>query len=373
MVVVSTVVVRVLHLVVAGDIGGAERLLIDLVRHQRHSNAVHRVALLTPNPHLQTYFTDAGLDVLPHLLVRETPWAFLTHSAGPREVRWLEAEILAFRAQVLHTHTLGSHVLGIRAAKRAGIPTLRTEHHFAYYTDITAAPFSRWALRRTERVIAISQFVEQRVLAMFPWAAPRMRRIRNGVDIEHFAFHEATEHSGPARFLSACRLERWKGVHYIISALAQVPGARLTIAGEGSQRSSLQAQVRSLSLGDRVTFVGHDSDVRARFQEADFSINSSAEEPLGLSVLESLSVGRPVVAFRQGGLPEILEDGVTGFFATERTVLSLTGAMMRAVEARAHPTVAKQMAADARSFASQHCDVRTMCNAYGTVYAELAG
>lgn len=357
-------------MVVAGDIGGAERLLVDLATHGQATGAAHAVALFTPNPRLRAYFAERGLELLDRGPVRESPLAYLWRSLGPRDVAWLAEAMRRWGAQLAHMHTLGSHVLGVRAAQRAGVRTLRTEHHYVHYEDPSAAVFTRWALRRTESIVAISEFVRQKLAEVAPDAAPRVRVVRNGVDAKAFSFAPPTAPaSGPLRVAMACRLEAWKGVDLAITALAEVEGASLTVAGEGSQRAPLERLARARGVGDRVRFLGRSDDVRQVFAEAECSVNASEQEPLGLSVLESLAVGRPVVAFAEGGIPEIVDDGVTGFLASRRSPAALARALRRAVDARSRLGA---MGAAGRAFVDAGCTVERMCAGYAAAYAELA-
>ena len=134
--------VRVTHVVVAGDIGGAERLLVDLATRPRETGAEHTVALMTPNRKLADMFEGAGLKVRDRGRVRENPLAYLWRSLGPRDVAWLEDVLRKERTEIAHLHTFGSHVVGARAALRADIPFVRTEHHVSYFIDPSCSPFT---------------------------------------------------------------------------------------------------------------------------------------------------------------------------------------------------------------------------------------
>ncbi len=357
-------------MVVAGDIGGAERLLVDLATRGRETGAEHAVALFTPNPNLRAYFEGHGLELVDRGPVRENPLAYLWRSLGPRDVAWLAEAMRRRGTHIAHMHTLGSHVLGVRAARRAGARTLRTEHHYVHYEDPSAAAFTRWAVHRTESVVAISDFVRRKLAEEAPSATARVRVVRNGVDTGAFAFAPSgASPSGPLRVAMACRLEAWKGVHLAIGALAEVPDATLTVAGEGSQREALERLARERGVGDRVHFLGRSEDVRRVFADAECTVNASEQEPLGLSVLESLSVGRPVVAFAEGGIPEVVDDGVTGFLATPRSEGALARALRHAADARSRLPA---MGAAGRAFVDADCSVERMCAGYAAAYAELA-
>ena len=239
---------RVVHVVVAGDIGGAERLLVDLATRPDATRADHSVALMTPNRALARLFVDAGLRVHDRGAVRENPLAYLWRSLGPLDVAWLERILRQERATVAHLHTFASHVVGTRAARRAGVPIVRTEHHVAYFDDPSCSPFTRWSIGKVDAVVAISDYVRRFVEQTEPRVARKLHTVRNGVDTAYFAAQGAPpDASAPFTFVVACRLEAWKGVDLVVDAMAHVDGARLDVVGDGSQRERLEA--RALSLG----------------------------------------------------------------------------------------------------------------------------
>jgi glycosyltransferase involved in cell wall biosynthesis len=358
---------RVVHVVVAGDVGGAERLLVDLASRPALSSATHAVALMTPNPKLRELFVSAGLRVVDRGPVRENPVAYLWRSFGPSDVAWLAGVLEDERADVAHLHTFQSHVIGTRAAARAGVATLRTEHHIQYFVDASTSAFTRWSLRRTDAVVAISDYVRDFVAKTAPYAAPRMRVVRNGVDADYFAERPMpTGDRGRFRFIVVCRLEPWKDVGLVVDALASVPEACLDIVGDGSERASLEA--RAAALGDRVRFLGYLRDPRGAVANADVAVSSSRDEPLGLSVLEAQAIGRPVIAFAGGGIPEVVRDGETGWLVRERSVAALAARMR---EASADPARAHAMGHAARVWVDGHHRIEAMCRGYGEAYASL--
>ena len=101
-------------------------------------------------------------------------------------------------------------------------------------------------------------------------------------------------------------LEAWPGV------LRAVPDAYLLIVGEGSRRDALEAQARELRIAHRVVFTGRRDDVPAVTAALDVAVLPSYREAQGLTILEAMALSRPVVASNVGGIPEMIEDGVTG-------------------------------------------------------------
>lgn len=360
----------VVHLVVAGSIGGAEHLLVELATGPQTTGANHSVALISYDDALPKYFTEAGLRVHYGGCVSQTPITYLATTFGPGTLRWLEGVLRLEKADLVHVHTFGSHLLGVRAAARVRIPSLRTEHHLYHYEYPSMSPFTRWAARRTTRLVAVSDYIRDSVTRTAPYTAEKIRTIRNGVDTQHFAYVPIAPNARldrPLVFAAVCRLDRWKGVDLAIEGLAQVPGATLKIAGSGPDRPRLEATVKRLGVGSRVQFLGFVSDVRPVIADADVLVSGSDREPLGLSILESLSIGRPVIASADGGIPELVEHGKSGWLVTERTPKAYGAAMTEAAAAR---DGLPAMGEAGRRFVAENCTIDAMCAEYARAYRD---
>ncbi len=352
-----------LHVVVGGDIGGAERLLVDLAKRPVETDADHAIAVVTPNRALVRYFRDAGLVVHDRGAARESPFAYLYTSLGPADVAWLGELVTTERIEIVHTHTFASHVLGTRAALRTKKPQLRTEHGTVHYVDPSCALFTRWAAARTDRLVAVSEHVKRGIVKTAPKVAPRMTVVRNGVDTAYFSPQTST--SDDFSLAIVCRLTPWKRVDLAIAAAAQA-GVPLVVVGDGEDRARLEG-IATRTNG-KVRFVGHQADPRPFIADASAVMSTSKEEPLGLSVLEALAMERPVIAIAEGGVPEIVHDGETGLLVHEATAAAVAAAIARARDDRARFAA---MGPVARRFAVEHCSIEAMCAGYAREYRDL--
>jgi glycosyltransferase involved in cell wall biosynthesis len=356
---------RVMHVVVGGDIGGAERLLVELAGRPETTCADHEVAVITPNRALVDYLNGAGLVVHDRGRARETPLAYLYRSLGPMDVRWLTALLLKQEVDIVHTHVFGSHVLGTRAALRARKPQLRTEHGLVHYFDPTCSVFTRWAAARTDRFVAVSEHVRDGVAVTAPAIAPRMSTIRNGLDT---AYWSPRNGEGPAEAFSlaiVCRLTAWKRVDLAIRA-ASLAGAPLVVVGDGEERAKLEALARR--LGPSTRFVGYQRDPRPFVADASAILSTAKDEPLGLSALESLAMERPVIAIAGGGIGEIVEAERTGILVQVASAPALAEAITRARRDRDR---LRLMGRQGRRFAVEQCGIHAMCESYAAEYRAL--
>jgi len=365
---------RVVHVVVAGEIGGAERMLVDLAANDPN----HIIALMTPNPELRALFRNAGLDVEDRgASVREGPLPFLKSTFGSSDTKWLADVFRRRRASIVHLHTFASHVVGTRAAINVGsglLRIVRTEHSARVYDDPSCWPFSRWSLERVHAVVCISEHVKRVMVKKAPAMATdsRVSVIPNGVDVDRFAPAPAPAPlpgSTNVRFLCLGRLDPRKGLDLALEALTQVPAAHLDIVGEGEARSDLEKRVRSLHLSNRVRFLGYRADVRAAITDADVILSSAREEGLGIAILEGMAMERPVVGVPVGGVLEIVREGETGWLADVRTADALARVMTRAIESG--PEERMRRGREARLRVIERFSLSSMRSAYASLYARL--
>lgn len=165
--------------------------------------------------------------------------------------------------------------------------------------------------------------------------------IRNGFDparirlippvAEETAPHGPFMPDGTLRLLFLGQLIRGKGCDLLLEAAARLTVPfHLTIAGDGADRIRLERQSASLGLTEKVRFAGWQSAPGKLFDQTDLLVFPSRwHEPFGLSGLEAQAHGIPAVAFRNGGVAEWLEDGVTGLTAAENDIAGFADAVER--------------------------------------------
>jgi glycosyltransferase involved in cell wall biosynthesis len=271
-------------------------------------------------------------------------------------------------ASLIHAHTFGSHILAVRAALRFNRPIVRTEHGVRHYRDPSCALFRHWALRHTDRIAAVSDYVGRTVAAIAPHAREKILVIPNGIDLTYFD-RTPQPPDGLFTFSMVSRLEPIKQIDVAIEAVARTSDVRLTIAGEGSERKTLERLVQVRGIASRVRFLGYLRDPRPALAACDAVINCSRVEGLPLSVVEAAAMQRPAVAFDCGGIPEIVQDRHTGWLVREHTVDALAGALAQASASRPR---AVEFGVNARAWVEGKFEIDTMCKSYGAVYRELA-
>jgi glycosyltransferase involved in cell wall biosynthesis len=214
-----------------------------------------------------------------------------------------------------------------------------------YHSGEAEDHFTRWrtaipTIRLVDEVVVPSAYLV-RVFAKF---GIRARAIHNLIELEQFSF-TSRKQLRPV-FLSNRNLETHYGVDHVLRAFAliqkQIPDAQLIVAGDGSQRKALEALAQELELRN-ITFTGgieHD-EITQQYQRADIYLNGSEIDNQPLSILEAFACGLPVVTTNAGGIPDMVEDGVSGFVVARGDHRAMAE---RALQLLNEPALAESMA-----------------------------
>jgi glycosyltransferase involved in cell wall biosynthesis len=204
--------------------------------------------------------------------------------------------------------------------------------------------FSRWKYRQVDRFICASEFIRS-VLIGDGIPADRLDVVYDGADLKsvqaaplvnaHQTF--CLPHGAPL-VGNVAALDPDKGQRYLVDAahlvVRRVPDARFLIVGQGELEHTLREQIKHLHLEKHVVLTGFRSDVLSLQKGFDVFAMSSVSEGLGTSALDAMACGRPVVATRVGGLPEVVAHRETGLLVPARDPASLAEAIIELLQDR---------------------------------------
>jgi len=223
--------------------------------------------------------------------------------------------------------------------------------------------------------VAVSQAVAD-ALVSNGVPASRVKVVRNGVDargLRALASPSAKSPRSAVRIGYVGRLERIKGCEYFIRAVAllarQYPDARFAVAGTGSQDRALKTLSAELGIAERTDFLGYVDPASPLLAALNVVVVPSLSEAAGLTAVEALALGVPVVASRVGGLPEAVIDEETGLLVPPGNPEAIALAVSRLLD---DPLLAEQFARAGVQRVEQLFTIERMIDGYLAVYKELA-
>jgi glycosyltransferase involved in cell wall biosynthesis len=349
--------IRVAHVAPGLDVGGLEKLLVEIARHiDRRQFSLHFVSLGSRG----TLADDIEALGWPVSALE------LPQGVRPRIVWKLAHFIRSRKIDILHTHDDRPLIYGAPAARLAGVPCIHTKHYGVLPTNTRRRTFlTNLAARFVSDFVCVSgHSAESSQRGGVP--AAKIRTIWNGIDLGRFPF-SGPRADGP--IITVARLSEEKGLNTLVQAAAlvvkQKPETRFEIAGQGPLFASLQKLIADLQLGDHVNLLGEVRDVPALLERARLFVLPSRTEGISLTLLEAMSKGLPVVATRVGGNPEVVEADITGLLVPSQNPDDLASAILELLD---DPTRARDMGEAGRRRALEQFDIRRMALQYEMLY-----
>lgn len=358
---------RIMNVLWTFAVGGAERLVLDLVRCQRDSSIEPLLAVLEPDGDLRSAAEASGVELftlqrgrLPHTAAR---FVALCRRARPN---------------LLHAHNAAAGFYAAVAGRRLGIPVLVTSHGRGFVQN--RGPLVRWALRHwVDGVVAVSAEAAQLAAAHLGRPVESIPVILNGIDVDAFA-------GGPTDALrrelglppetwligTVARLDPVKEQERMLAAtrilLDQGRDVALAIAGDGPQREYLAARLAQLELGGRAHLLGPRDDVPSLLRSLDCFCLSSRSEGLPISMLEAMAAGTPCVMTRVGGIAEKVGHEAQALLVEPGDDDALAAGLARLMD---DGPLAGRLAAAAQQMVRESYSIERMAEDYAREYERL--
>ena len=356
----------VVHLIYRLDFGGLETLLVDCI-NRMPAHYRHAIVCLTDYTAFAQRITRPGVELFA---LHKAPGPGLgTHVALFKLLRRL-------RPGILHTYNLSALEYNLTAAL-AGVPVRIHAEHGRDAADPHGLNSKHRLLRRlvapfVDRFVPVSTDLQVWLGKVVGIAPAKNIVISNGVDTEQY--RPGASPSNEFVIGTVGRLQDVKHQAALVEAFvllrALLPGhpMRLVIVGDGPLRGALEAQVAAAGIGDSVTFTGARSDIADQMRSFSVFALPSLAEGTPVTLLEAMACALPVVASAVGGVPDLVQDGVTGALVPARDSQALAAALALYAQNRA---LAARHGAAGRARIEQHYSVGAMVQAYAALYDSL--
>jgi glycosyltransferase involved in cell wall biosynthesis len=368
----------VLQVLPSLDVGGAERATVDVAKALVAGG--HRALVMSSGGNLVDQLVDSGAEHFEFAVGRKNPWSVLANRARIVDVIKRQGiDIVHARSRI----PAWSAFLATRTLNSAFVTTF----HDAYRGTSAPKKFYNGVMARGDRIIAISRFVAEHILAHYPGAQARLALIPRGVDFSVFDPALISDDRkrefrtqqgippGVPLLLMPARLSHTKGHELTLQALAILADKHFLclMIGPAKERSNYRARLlnlaRELQLQNKVRFVDR-VDLAAAYAAADLVLSASQKaEGFGRVPVEAQAMGVPVIATKLGATSETILDGETGWLVPPGNAAALAQAIVNALSLDARQRLA--MAERAIKHVRAKFDVKQMCEATINLYAGL--
>jgi len=291
------------------------------------------------------------------------------------------------RVAIMHTFLLHSDILGFFAAKLAGVKTFisSVEGQLLWDEVNRVGKFKQWCYRYLNRflrqffdlTITVSEDLKEEVLRASP-SLKNIRVIPVGVacyiPYERLSSLSLTRHDSSVVIGCLSQLNKDKGVEYLIRAIPFIKGrfshARFLIGGTGEAEFFLKRLAEQLHVEESISFLGWVKDTQSFLLGLDAFVMPSVREGCPMALLEALSLGRPVVAFRVPGIKEIIQHGENGLLASPFDVEDLARQTVDLCQDKAY---AKRMGAHGYEMVKSKYSVESEMKHMETEYLRVLG
>jgi len=366
---------RILHLISSSGMFGAERVLLNIGIGLRDKN--HAAYLLCLRD------SKKGVPEI-HFEARRAGLASrVIFCDGRMDVKAL-FEIKNFmkteNIDVIHSHGYKSDIYGFIASKMSGKPIISTLHGWTGETFNVRLyeRLDRWVIRRMDHLVPVAPSIMDKVTRM-GLNGGRVTFIPNGIDTVKFnpiggetSLREEFGFNGHSVVIGTVgRLSREKDHSSLIGAFGRVsltcPDVRLLIVGEGDLKDELRSKAQSLGVGKKIVFAGFRSDMVSIYKSMDIFVLPSLTEGLPLVLLETMSMGLPVIASQVGGIPYVINKNA-GIMIPPASPEILEEALRCLVN---DESLRKEFGRNARERISSSFSLDSFCKKYIDLYEDL--
>jgi glycosyltransferase involved in cell wall biosynthesis len=276
-----------------------------------------------------------------------------------------------FQPDLIHIQNNRSAGFGQRIARKLGLAYVLTVHRVP---DERARSIAHDLLAG---VIAANEVIRESLVNNHGIPKSLIRVIHHGVDVDALAPEHDRRTAGPGSGLipvvgSVGRLSRVKGHHIFIEAARRVldrgTDAMFAIVGEGEEEKGLRRLAQRLGLEKKVTFSHHIPGRRELYRIFDIIVVPTLHGGVGLTALEAMSMGKPVVASAVGEILHVIQDGRTGLLVPEGDVEALAA---RIVDLLANPARMRSLGEEARAYVAQNFALAPMVKATRQFYEDV--
>jgi glycosyltransferase involved in cell wall biosynthesis len=363
---------KVLQFICSTGFYGAERWILALCNNTDNADCEYSLAVTDED-------NSKDLELVKHFR-RDCGETFALPMANKFDlsvVSKLAQHIRKNAIDVIHTHGYKSDILGVLAAKKAGIPVVVTPHGFENAADFKLRLFI-WlgcqSMRFANKVVPLSPALMDDVKG-FGVNAKNLEYIQNGVDlseVEHARDNFASAPKEKFRVGFIGQMISRKNIQDLLDVFATVHAQRsdveLVMLGDGDERAQLEEYAKTLSCAPDIHFLGYRDDRLAYLKSFDIFAMTSTLEGIPRCLMEACAMGTPVVSYDIDGVDQLITHNETGLLAPLKDKAALSALFLQVYD---QPEHALTLGKKAIEYVNEHYAASRMAQEYLVLFKQL--
>ncbi|MCK5595200.1 glycosyltransferase family 4 protein [bacterium] len=329
----------VLH-INAGEVwSGIEQRILSIAK-VLHGKAFNTIFAVSPSSPLYKKAVSNNISPLPLAIGK---WKF-----NPLAIWRLSRFLKILKVDILHTHRSSDHWIGVLAVRLFGLSgqckIIRTRHNFTKIKNnwINNKLYKEW----TDRIIAVAEIIKRQLVDKNNIPENKITTIHSSINTEKFKdvfddkyIRNEFEISSDTTVIGMVgRLREHKDYPNMFTALniivKKIEDIKLLIIGDGILESQLKKMVQKMQLADYVIFAGKRENIPQILSGIDIFALSSSVEGSPAAIKEALIMEKPIVSTNVGGIPEIIQNGITGVLVSPHNPEALANAILDTINSR---------------------------------------
>jgi glycosyltransferase involved in cell wall biosynthesis len=371
---------RILYVITSAEFGGAPLHVLQLARYMLKQS--HEVGIVTaPEPRMMQEAKALGVRIFPnpHFVRPVVLWKDF------RALWRVSQAIQQFKPDLVSAHSTKAGFAARFSCAILRVPVIFTAHGWAFTEG--KSPLSRYFLalaeglasKVTKKIICVSEHDKELAIRLHVASEKKVKVIHNGMEPSLYLNTDGSKirselglSESEILITMVARFVPQKDHDTLFRALNFLPecGFKVALVGNGEREVLFRREAEKQSVNGRVVFLGERCDVPQILAASGIFVLSSHWEGLPRSIIEAMMSGLPVVATRVGGVPELVEDGVTGFLVPPKDPQALAKALQRLLD---DPELRHRMGQLGREKALREFTLDRMLRETEKVYEEVLG
>lgn len=340
---------KIIHIIPNLKKGGAERIVIDIIRTlSKKKELVVKLILFEDKIEYDVGDINHLIEIVPSKV------SLSVSKKNVLNVTQLQEVFDFFKPNIIHSHLFEAEIVSrscffpsakwfshshdrMKSLENVGIFRVKSKRELTNYFEKQYL-LKRYRKNGGNHFIAISKDIEQFLISVLPKDLSNVFLLQNAIDVQRFlkpSHNNESKSSSIFKLITIGRLDKNKNHQFLIDVVADLENRNipilLSIIGEGVERENLESKIRLLKLESKIKLLGLIHDIETYLNESNVYVHSALTEGFGLTLIEAMASGLPVVSLDGGGNRMLIEQGKNGFLVEDNSIKTFSDKIIECI------------------------------------------